>query len=193
MNSGVTREPFGRARRPDRLAGVIQRVGRGDSAAFAELYDATSSSVYGVALTALRSPPLAAATTEEIYAEVWRTAARFDPAEGSVLAWLMSTAHRHVAERVGTTSLESPPARRAGVLGELDRLTATGGSRLDGERARRALSTLSEPHRQAVTLAYFGGYNQREVARTLGLPLGTAKAHLREGLTRLRAAMGVEP
>lgn len=174
-----------------RLTVLMKLVAKGDSAAFADFYDATSSYVYGIALTVMRSPDLAAAASQEIYADVWRQASRFDPGQGSVLAWLMSLAHRRVADRIRAVDHDSLPDRYT-ALGsiELDRTAGQPGSRLETEPARRALRSLSEDQRQAVTLAYFGGYSQTDVARILELPLGTVEAHIRDGLAALRTAMG---
>lgn len=171
---------------------LVRQVSRGDTDAFAELYDLTSRNVYGIALNLLRSPRPAATATQEIYAEVWRTAAQFDPGEGSVFAWLMSIAHRHVAERAREMRDESLADRYARLSGT-DHIPAPdeGEPRREAELARRAVRALPEQQREAVTMAYFGGASQREVARVLGLPLGEAKVRIRDGLTRLRNGMGV--
>jgi RNA polymerase sigma-70 factor, ECF subfamily len=172
---------------------VVSQVGRGQLSAFAELYDETSPMIYGVALSIMQSPQLADALTQEVYAEAWQTAACYDPSKESVLTWLTSMAHRHFVDRVRAMSNESVPERYAVLNREREFNTAIqpGGSRLEAERARRALFSLSPTHREALTLAYFGGYSQTEVARILGLPLGAVKRSIREGLAALREAMGV--
>ncbi len=181
----------GRARTVARLTVLMQLMAKGDSAAFADFYDATSAYVYGIALTVLRSPALAAEASEEIYADVWRQAPGFDAQRSSVLAWLMSLAHRRVAARVRTVDQDALPDRYAALAAvELD-LPAQHTSRDEAEPARRALRSLSEDERQAVTLAYFGGYSQAEVAHLLGLPLHVVQALIRDGLAGLRDAMGV--
>lgn len=190
----MTGGPAEHARRAADPVDLIQRMARGDAVAFADLYDETSASVYGIALSVVRSPQLAETLTQEVYADAWRTAARYDPSEVTVLAWLISMAHRHIVERVRTMSQEAVPDRFPGLDGHhrLDRVNpAGGGSWPDAERARRALCLLSPAHREAVTLAYFGGYSQTEVARMLGQPLGTVRASIREGMIALSAAMGV--
>ena len=167
-------------------------MGRGNLGAFAALYDETSPMVYGVALSIMQSPKLADVLTEEVYTEAWQTAACHDPSEGSVLTWLTSMAHRRFVDRVRAMSKESVPERYAVLNGEREFDGAGNGeSRLDAERARRALFSLSPTHRETLTLAYFGGYGQTEVARILGLPLGTVKKSIRDGLAALRESMGV--
>ena len=182
---------MGRARMVARLTVLMQLIAKGDSAAFADFYDSTSAYVYGIALTVLRSPDLAAEASQEIYAEVWRDAPRFDPGRGSVLAWLMSLAHRRVADRVRTVDHDVLPDRYAALAAvELDRPAGLSSSGLETEPARRALRSLSEDQRQAVTLAYFGGYSQTEVAGILGLPVDVVRVRIRDGLAALRDAMG---
>ena len=127
------------------LVDLVQQVGRGDSSAFANLYDETSPSVYGMALSMVRSPQLATVLTTEVYTEAWQRAARYDPSEGNVLSWLMSLAHRHFVERVHTMSQESVPERYAAlnVDREFDRVGDDGGRRQDAEPADKAL--LAQP------------------------------------------------
>ncbi|HZA74032.1 MAG TPA: sigma-70 family RNA polymerase sigma factor [Propionibacteriaceae bacterium] len=172
----------------------MQRVGRGDQAAFAELYDATSELVYGAALQVLRSPRQASEVTQEVYLEVWRSAGRYHPTNGSVLAWLTAMAHRHFVDRARAVGDEPVSERHAVVKGNRELAHAEDGGvpRLDAERARKALHTLSDGHRQVVTLAYVKGCSQSEVARTLGLPLDTVTTRLRDGLRGLRHALGAE-
>jgi RNA polymerase sigma-70 factor, ECF subfamily len=176
-----------------RLVELIQRVGRGDTDAFADLYDETSTLVYGMALSILQSPPLAAGLAQEVYAEAWQQAPHYDPSKANVLAWLLAMAHRHLVERVRAMDQESVPERYAVLRGDrwFNRVGQGAGSRRDAEPARKAWSSLSPLHREAVALAYFGGYSQTEVARILGLPLGTVKTSIRDGLVALGASRGV--
>jgi RNA polymerase sigma-70 factor (ECF subfamily) len=181
-----------RALEAARLAALIERVAAGHEGAFTEIYDATSSRVYGAALQMLRSPRLAAEVTEEVYVEIWRQASRYDPSKGSVLAWMMSMAHCRSMDRIRAISKE-PASEQYAVIGtrEFDRAADEVETRLDAEQARAALRSLTDIQRQAVTLAYFKGYSQTEVARLLGLPLGTVKTRIRDGLVGLRNALGV--
>ena len=182
-----------RALEAARLAALIERVAAGHEDAFTEIYDATSSRVYGAALQMLRSARLAAEVTEEVYVEIWRQASRYDPSKGSVLAWMMSLAHCHSMDRIRAISKEPASEQYAAINGsrEFDRAADEVETRLDAERAREALRSLTDIQRQAVTLAYFKGYSQTEVARLLGLPLGMVKTRIRDGLVGLRNALGV--
>src|SRR5918997_620706 len=100
---------------------------------------------------------------------------------------------RRSVDRVRAVSMESVRERYGELNGrELDRVPNEVETRLDAERAREAMRSLTEIERQAVMLSYFGGFSQTEVARFLGLPLGTAKSRIRDGLIGLRNALGVE-
>ena len=184
--------PVGRAPEAARLLELIQRVAAGDQGAFTEFYDATSSRVYGVVLHILRSQRLASEVTQEVYLEIWRQPCRYDAGNGSVLAWTMALAHGRAVERARAVSREPADAPYA-MNGdrEFDRLSDEIESRLDTDRAREALRLLPEVQRQAIRLVYFNGYSQTEVARLLGLPLGTVKSRIRDGLIGLRSALGV--
>jgi RNA polymerase sigma-70 factor, ECF subfamily len=186
------RGPVEPARQAARLVDLMQRAGRGDTGAFADLYDETSTLVYGMALSILRSPELATRLTQEIYAEVWRQAPRYEPSRGDTLAWVLSIAHGYLVEEVRALGQDAAPERHALLNGDgaFDHLRHEGGTRSNAERTRLAWVTLRSVHRDVVALTYFGGYSQTEVARILGLPLGTVKARIRDGLFALRSAMG---
>lgn len=178
----------------DRLTTLLRSVGKGDDAAFATLYDETAARVHGLVLRVLRNPAQAEEVTQEVYLEVWRSASRFDPGRGSPFAWLMTMAHRRAVDRVrssqsSSTRDEAWEARTREV--QSDTTAETVAARLDAQRVRGALDELTDAQREAVSLAYLGGYTHREVASLLDLPLGTAKTRIRDGLIRLRDQMGV--
>ena len=185
----VTGAPVG----PD-LSELLRASARGDQAAFAQLYDATASRVHGLALRVVRDPAQAEEVTQEAYLEIWRTAARFDPERGSPLSWLMTIVHRKAVDRVRSAEASS---RRDTSYHQQNQPVAhdataeAAHASLEARRVRGALSSLTTVQREAVELAYFGGYTHTEVASLLGLPVGTAKTRIRDGLIRLRDAMGV--
>ena len=179
---------------PTALVDLVRGCARGRESAFAELYDRTSSRIHGLVLSVVRSPELAAEVTQEVYLQVWRQAARHDPEQGSVLAWLCTLAHRRAVDRVRSVSSERE--RDAGWSRREPTVTSDeafeGAARsLDAERVHQALGSLTEIQREALSLAYFGGYSQSEVAGLLELPLGTVKTRIRDGLIRLRDELGV--
>ena len=184
-----------RAQEAAALADLLHRVARGDSDAFALLYDATSTRTYGVVWRVLRSADHAAEVTQEVYTEVWRQAARFEESKGSVTAWITTMAHRRAIDRV--RSVTSEVARdehyaRAEPGREIDHVWEGVSERLDADRVRKGMESLTPIQREALTLAYFGGYTQSQVAERLKVPLGTVKTRIRNGLISLRNTLGVE-
>lgn len=177
------------------LAALIRSSGLGDEAAFSALYDATSARLHGLVLRVVRDPAQAEEVTQEAFLEIWRTSARFDASLGSAIGWMMTIAHRKAVDRVRS----SEAARRRDSTYEattqetpFDETAERAERRLDRERVRRALDSLTDSQRGALELAYFGGYTHTEVATMLGLPLGTAKTRIRDGLIRLRDTLGLE-
>ena len=176
------------------LAALLKRSGRGDQGAFAELYDATARRVHGLVLRVVRDPAQADEVTQEVFLQVWRTAARFDEQQGSALAWLMTLAHRRAVDRVRSTeaaSRQDTTFHQRGHQVAHDATAEAAEASMEARRVRSALGELTEVQRQALELAYFGGYTHTEVASMLDLPVGTAKTRIRDGLIRLRDAMGV--
>ncbi len=185
----------GREVQAARLVALLGRCARGHEDAFAELYDQTSERIYGVIVRVIRSPELAQEVTQEVYVEIWRQAARYAKERGSVLAWMTTVAHRRAVDRVRSESSDTARDLRYAQLNaerEVDRVWEGVEQKLDVERVRRALGSLTEIQREALSLAYFGGYTQAQVAKLLKLPLGTAKTRIRDGLIGLRDALGVE-
>lgn len=176
------------------LGELLRRSSRGDQAAFADLYDATSSRLYGLVLRVVRDPAQSEEVTQEAYLEIWRASARFDPDKGSALSWMMTLAHRRAVDRVRSAeaSTRRDTAYQSATQPIAHDVTAeTVTTRLEARRVRQALKALTAVQRQAIELAYFGGYTHTEVASMLDLPVGTAKTRIRDGLIRLRDAMGV--
>lgn len=176
------------------LADLLRRAGRADEAAFARLYDATARRVFGLALRVVRDPAQAEEVTQEAYLETWRTASRYDPDKGSPLAWLLMIAHRTAVDRV--RSAEAATRRdttyhHQNQPVDHDATAEAAQASLEAHRVRSAMAALTEVQREAVGLAYLGGYTHTEVATMLDLPVGTAKTRIRDGLIRLRDALGV--
>lgn len=177
-----------------RLAELLKRSSRGDEAAFAEWYDATSARAFGLAVRVLRDRAQAEEVTQESYLDCWRHASRFDVTKGSALAWLLTIVHRKAVDRVRSAQAAG---RRDAAYGHRevsvahDQTAETAAASLEATRVRTALSDLTSKQRQAVELAFLGGYTHTEVAALLDLPVGTAKTRIRDGLIRLRDALGV--
>lgn len=187
--------PTGREADHARLAELMDRSSRGHEEAFAELYDLTSPRIYGIVLRVLRSADHAAEVTQEVYVEVWRQSARYARDKGSVLGWMATMAHRRAVDRVRSVTSEVARDQRDAATSaerEVDHVWEDVEQKLDTERVRKGMASLTTIQREAISLAYFGGYTQSEVASLLKLPLGTVKTRIRDGLIGLRDALGVE-
>jgi RNA polymerase sigma-70 factor (ECF subfamily) len=176
------------------LERLLRRSAAGDEDAFAELYDAVSSRLYGLVRRVLRDPAQSEEVAQEVFLDIWRQSARFDPARGSALSWMLTIAHRKAVDRVRSAEAARHRDDNYGTSNQdvdHDSTSEAVVERLDAERVHRALATLTEAQRQALELAYLSGYTHTEVATMLDLPLGTAKTRIRDGLIRLRDTLGV--
>ncbi|WP_235545468.1 ECF RNA polymerase sigma factor SigK [Phycicoccus sp. Soil802] len=177
------------------LAGLLRASAQGDENAFAQLYDAVSARIYGLVLRVVRDPAQSQEVAQEALLDIWRTSARFDPARGSAVSWMLTIAHRKAVDRVRSAQASTDREDTYGSRNQertYDETAETVERRLDAQRVRSALDSLTETQRSAVELAYLGGYTHTEVASLLGVPLGTAKTRIRDGLIRLRDSMGVQ-
>jgi RNA polymerase sigma-70 factor, ECF subfamily len=174
------------------LAAQIGLVARGDAAAFEAVYSHVAPSVFGLVRRVVRDPAQSEEVTQDVLLEVWRNAVKFDPSRGSATAWVMTLAHRRAVDRVRSVQKESDRERRTAAADiPYDEVTEAVESRLDRERVRRCLGSLTELQRESVTLAYYGGYTYGQVAALLGIPAGTVKTRMRDALIRLRDCLGV--
>lgn len=182
-------EPPGSA--PD-LAELLNRSGRGDESAFAALYDATSARAYGLALRVVRDPAQAEEVTQEAYLDVWRHSGRFRSDRGSAIGWLLTIVHRKAVDRVRSAESATRRDETYQQQSEIahDQTAEAAHSSLDSQRVRAALQQLTMNQREALGLAFYGGYTHTEVATMLDLPLGTAKTRIRDALIRMRDALG---
>jgi RNA polymerase sigma-70 factor (ECF subfamily) len=177
------------------LVTLLGRSSRGDDAAFASLYDLTSARVYGLARRVVRDPAQAEEVAQEAYLEIWRQSTRYDEARGNPLAWMLTIVHRRAVDRVRSAESARERDTRYATVGdgpEYDVVEETVTATLEIARVRKALTSLTVVQREAITLAYYGGYTHREVSELLDVPLGTVKTRMRDGLIRLRDTLGVE-
>jgi len=184
-------EPDTERRSVDR---ALVAAGRGDEEAFADVYDALAPSVYGLAKRVVRDPARAEEITQDVFLSVWRFATRFDPDKGSAGTWVMTLTHRR---SVDVVRAEEASSRREDRVAShdtpFDAVSEQVTSRLEAEPVRRCLGALTELQREAVTLAYYGGYTYPEVSTLLQVNLSTIKTRIRDGLIRLRDCLGVQP
>lgn len=178
---------------PDAEA-LLRAVARGDEAAFATLYDLVTPRVFGLVRRVLRDPAQAEEVAQDVLVEVWRTAARFDSAKGSATAWIFTIAHRRAVDRVRSEQAGADRVRRLAASEAqvpYDDVVEEATAHLEQQQVRRCLKGLTDLQREAITLAYYGGYTYREVAELLGAALPTVKTRMRDGLIRMRDCLGV--
>lgn len=176
------------------LAGLLDLAARGDEEAFGRLYDHTSRRVYGLVLRVVRDKSIAEEVSQETYLEIWRTSSRYQPELGGCMSWMLMLAHRRAVDRVrAVESAQRRDEKYQRTTGQIDHDSTqeTVHTGLEARRVHHALTDLTNTQRQAVELAFFGGYTHNEVAVMLDIPLGTAKTRIRDALIRLRDAMKV--
>jgi RNA polymerase sigma factor (sigma-70 family) len=165
---------------------LVALVARADEAALAELYDRIGGSAYGLAFRILRDAALAEDAVQEAFLGLWRTAGSFVPERAKASTWILTLVHRRAVDvvrreqRRRTQPLEDAPEP---VTGSAEQAAWT---QLERERVQAALTQLPDAQREAIELAYYGGFTQSELAERLGEPLGTIKSRMFTGLARLR-------
>jgi RNA polymerase sigma-70 factor (ECF subfamily) len=164
---------------------------RGDQAAFAQLYKASASRVYGLAQRITRRPVLAEDVVVETYAQAWRQAVQYDPGRSKVYTWLLTLCRSRAIDALRRVE----PAE---ALNEQHELADTGPGPLDllqltekHSSVHRALATLDSRQRQLLALAFFRDMSHSELASYTGMPLGTVKTLVRSGIDQLRGLLGV--
>lgn len=178
---------------PD-LNALMALVQAGDEQAFARLYDAIVSVVFGTVRRVVRDPEMAEDVTQEAFVELWRTAVRFDPERSSVSTWAVTIARRRAVDRVRREQshrdrvdrfaqhrLEPAPAPDESAVASLD-----------AERVERALAELPDEQEAVLRLAFMDGETHAQIAERLDLPLGTVKGRVRGGLKKLNGRLGLE-
>jgi RNA polymerase sigma factor (sigma-70 family) len=165
---------------------LVALVARSDETALAELYDRFGRVAYGLARRILRDDSLAEDAVQEAFLAAWRSAPRFVPERAKASTWLLTLVHRRAVDLV-----RREERRRAESLAE-DVESAGGATdeavwlRFERERVQDALKRLPDQQREALELAYYGGFTQSELADRLGQPVGTIKSRMFTGLSRLR-------
>ena len=170
---------------------LVALAARSEQSALAELYDRFGRPAYGLALRILRDEALAEDAVQEAFLALWRSAARFVPERGKASTWILTLVHRRAVdivrreERRRADALEQSPEPESRI--EVDEEAWL---RLQRERVQDALRQLPDQQREALELAYYGGFTQSELAERLGQPLGTIKSRMFLGLARLRELLG---
>jgi RNA polymerase sigma-70 factor (ECF subfamily) len=181
-----------------RDAALVERLGARDGSALDELYARYGRPAYSLAFRVTGDQGFAEDVVQEVFLALWREPSRYDRARGGFASWLLSMTHHKAVDAVRRE--ESLRRRRTAATEEAVAMMDDPGavssvdeevwSVLRAERVREALRGLPAPQREALTLAYFGGFTQREVAALTDTPLGTVKTRMLAGMRRLRDSLG---
>lgn len=167
---------------------LVALVARGDEGALAELYDRVSRIAYGLALRVLRDERHAEDAVQEAFLQVWRSAATFRAERAKASTWILTLVHRRAVDLVRREERrQTDPMLDDDAAGASTEDTEEAAwLRFERERVQAALKQLPDVQREALELAYYGGFSQSELAERLGVPLGTIKSRMFAGLSRLR-------
>jgi RNA polymerase sigma-70 factor (ECF subfamily) len=172
---------------------VLQRIASGDQSAVRVCIDLYGSLVWSLARRLSRSLADAEDATQEIFLDVWKSAARFDAAQGSEKVFIAMIARRRLIDRLRKTTAE-PPMESEEVLDSL--VWSEPGSAQEiaseAEQAARALQELKPDQRRVLELGLLHGLSQSEIATKLGVPLGSVKSLMRRGLIKVREYMNID-
>lgn len=174
---------------------LVALVVDGDGAALESLYGRYGRPAYALARRILADEQLAQDVVQEVFLTVWRDAGRFDASRGGFSSWLLTMTHHKSVDAVR----REENLRKRRQLADVLEFTESPDPRVDdevwtmirGERVREALAALPDAQREALGLAYFGGYTQREIAKLTDTPLGTVKTRMLAGMKRMREALDV--
>lgn len=175
-------------------AELMRRVALGDEAAFSQLYDDVSGLLFSLITRVVRDVSMSEEVLQEVFVEIWRQATRFDASRGSAHGWLCTIAHRRAVDTVRASDASRRRDSDEGIRLIEEKVVDVqeeGIVRVETQRVEAAMGSLTSLQRDAIRLAYFGGYTHREVAALLEIPVGTAKTRIRDGMIVLRDRLGV--
>ena len=174
---------------------LLRRIGGGDLQSFEELYRRYGGMLFATILRILNQQEAAEDVLQEVFLHIWEKAPLYDPARGKPLTWVVTLARNKAIDRLRSTQrsnrLHSEVEREAqafdanGERSSADVVEGVEKSKL----VREAMERLSKDQREAISLAFFSGLTQTEIAERLGEPLGTVKARIRRGMMRLREVL----
>jgi RNA polymerase sigma-70 factor, ECF subfamily len=174
---------------------LLRRVGAGDLRGFEELYRRFGGMLFATIIRILNQQEAAEDVLQEVFLQIWEKAPLYDPARGKPLTWVVTLARNKAIDRLRSTQrshrLHSEVEREAqGFDSSEEKSSADVLEAVEkGKLVRAAMAKLSKDQREAISLAFFSGLSQTEIAERIGEPLGTVKARIRRGMMRLREVL----
>jgi len=168
------------------LEDLLARTASADEAAFRALYDRTASRLFAVCLRIARHRRLAEELTQESYVRIWQRARRFDPAQGSALAWMIAIARDHALDVIRLRMREDRPPDELTLEASDRAALAAIEAKFELSALGRCLGELADGDRHAILLAYRDGLSYEQLAVLLTVSVDAAKASVNRGLARLR-------
>ncbi|QRP97274.1 sigma-70 family RNA polymerase sigma factor [Corynebacterium sp. FDAARGOS 1242] len=178
-----------------RLNHLLVQTAAADKHAFSALYDALAPTVYSVCLSVLRNPALAEEVAQDVFVEVGTSAVKFDPQRGNARSWVGRLAHGRAVDKLRSHVATVQRDDRDAMLTQAtfaETLEDEALGNVEAQQLRQAIDKIGEPHSTAVALAFFDGLTHAELAESTGVPLGTAKTRVRDGIRKLKAILGKE-
>lgn len=179
---------------PTDLDALLRQVAQGDVDAFATFYDLTRARVFGLVTRVLRDAGYSEETTQDVYLQVWRSAANYDPAAGTPLAWLLTLAHRRAVDRVRSEQSASQRESRYGAANvdpPADHVADSVILRDERQQVTECLGSLTDMQLECIQLAYYDGLTYTQVSERLSANLATIKSRMRDAIRGLRRCLGL--
>jgi len=199
MNEFVseTESRAGSSRPPEQALRVcIQQITQGNEQALSQIYDSTSSLVYGIAIRILGDKADAEEVALDVYSQIWRGASGFRPERGTVLGWVTVMARTRAIDRLRSRKRRPEEELAAPVNDKPAATPSPEQSTIEKQQSllvRTALASLPQNQRELLELSCYSGFTHSELAQKLNLPLGTVKTRLRMGVSRLRELLAASP
>jgi RNA polymerase sigma-70 factor (ECF subfamily) len=174
---------------PFTIGDLLERTATGDEAAFSALYDDVSARVLGLVRRILIDSAQSEEVTQDVFLEIWQTAARFDASRGNAIGWILTMARRRAIDRVRSSQSSRERDLKIGARDidiAFDPVTESIEISMEHERVMAALQNLTPLQRESILLTYTSGLSMTESAELLSVPVGTVKTRVRDGLIRLR-------
>lgn len=176
------------------LVNLLAATAQGDQRAFRELYEASSSHLFGLLLRILKRRDWAEEALQDCFLKIWQKAATYEPGKGAPLTWLMTVARYRALDllRMKRPEVEMPEEGEEEPMSMADTAQSPEDGAVEGEgigRLENCMKGLQDEQRDSVLLAYYEGYTHQELAARLNAPLGTVKSWVRRGLSKLRECL----